>query len=63
MLGGAVAMRAAPGEALPRAVWAVLAHQGLEKLTVRAVAAAARCTTGLVMHRFPNRRALLLHAR
>ncbi|GID25328.1 TetR/AcrR family transcriptional regulator [Paractinoplanes brasiliensis] len=55
--------RPAQGEALSRAVWDVLAHQGLEKLTVRAVAAAAGCTTGLVMHRFPNRRALLLHAR
>jgi len=49
--------------ALSRAVWDVLAHQGLERLTVRAVAAAAGCTTGLVMHRFPNRRALLRHAR
>jgi AcrR family transcriptional regulator len=48
---------------LSRAVWDVLAHQGLERLTIRAVAAAAGCTTGLVMHRFPNRRALLLHAR
>ncbi|MBB4696829.1 TetR/AcrR family transcriptional regulator [Paractinoplanes abujensis] len=55
--------RPAQGEALSRAVWDVLAQQGLEKLTVRAVAAAAGCTTGLVMHRFPNRRALLLHAR
>ncbi|MBM7495122.1 AcrR family transcriptional regulator [Micromonospora luteifusca] len=55
--------RAAQGEALSRAVWDVLAQQGLEKLTMRAVAAAAGCTTGLVMHRFPNRRALLLHAR
>ena len=55
--------RTAQGEALSRAVWDVLAQQGLEKLTVRAVAAAAGCTTGLVMHRFPNRRALLLHAR
>jgi AcrR family transcriptional regulator len=48
---------------LSRAVWEVLAEQGLERLTVRAVAAAAGCTTGLVMHRFPNRRALLRHAR
>lgn len=55
--------RPAQGEALSRAVWEVLARQGLEKLTVRAVAAAAGCTTGLVMHRFPNRRALLRHAR
>lgn len=55
--------RPAQGAALSRAVWAVLAEQGLEKLTVRAVAAAAGCTTGLVMHRFPHRRALLMHAR
>jgi TetR/AcrR family transcriptional regulator, transcriptional repressor of bet genes len=50
-------------ERLSRAVWDVLATQGLERLTIRAVAAAAGCTTGLVMHRFPNRRALLRHAR
>ncbi|GAA4253377.1 TetR/AcrR family transcriptional regulator [Dactylosporangium darangshiense] len=50
-------------ERLSRAVWDVLARDGLEKLTIRAVAAAAGCTTGLVMHRFPNRRALLSHAR
>jgi TetR/AcrR family transcriptional repressor of bet genes len=50
-------------EQLSAAVWDVLAHQGLEHLTIRAVAAAAGCTTGLVMHRFPNRRALLRHAR
>lgn len=55
--------RADQGELLSRAVWDVLAHQGLERLTIRAVAAAAGCTTGLVMHRFPNRRALLRHAR
>ena len=50
-------------ELLSRAVWDVLARQGLERLTIRAVATAAGCTTGLVMHRFPNRRALLRHAR
>lgn len=55
--------RTAQERLLSRAVWDVLAHQGLERLTIRAVAAAAGCTTGLVMHRFPNRRALLLHAR
>lgn len=55
--------RPAQAEALSRAVWQVLAEQGLERLTVRAVAAAAGCTTGLVMHRFPHRRALLAHAR
>ncbi|MDG4788184.1 TetR family transcriptional regulator C-terminal domain-containing protein [Micromonospora sp. WMMD1102] len=48
---------------LSRGVWEVLARHGIERLTIRAVAAAADCTTGLVMHRFPNRRALLLHAR
>jgi AcrR family transcriptional regulator len=48
---------------LSRAVWDVLARKGLDRLTIRAVAAAAGCTTGLVMHRFPNRRALLRHAR
>jgi AcrR family transcriptional regulator len=60
-------MRSVPrreqGELLSKAVWDVLAQQGLERLTIRAVAAAAGCTTGLVMHRFPNRRALLRHAR
>jgi TetR/AcrR family transcriptional repressor of bet genes len=55
--------RSAQAESLSRAVWNVLAQQGLERLTVRAVATAAGCTTGLVMHRFPNRQALLLHAR
>jgi AcrR family transcriptional regulator len=48
---------------LSRAVWEVLANQGIERLTIRAVAVAAGCTTGLVMHRFPNRKALLRHAR
>ncbi|MEV4760499.1 TetR/AcrR family transcriptional regulator [Micromonospora sp. NPDC049559] len=48
---------------LSRAVWDVLARSGPDGLTIRAVAAAAGCTTGLVMHRFPNRRALLAHAR
>ncbi|MFY1671692.1 TetR/AcrR family transcriptional regulator [Plantactinospora sp. WMMB334] len=48
---------------LSRGAWEVLARHGIERLTIRAVAAAAGCTTGLVMHRFPNRRALLLHAR
>lgn len=55
--------KAAQQTRLSRAVWEVLAGQGLERLTVRAVAAAAGCSTGLVMHRFPDRRALLLHAR
>ncbi|WP_408612265.1 TetR/AcrR family transcriptional regulator [Glycomyces dulcitolivorans] len=40
-----------------------MALKGIEHLTIRAVAAEAGCTTGLVMHRFPGRRALLVHAR
>jgi AcrR family transcriptional regulator len=48
---------------LSRAVWSVLASRGIEHLTIRAVADAAGCTTGLVMHRFPSRRSLLRHAR
>lgn len=55
--------RPARDSLLSQAVWQVLAEQGLDRLTIRAVAAAAGCTTGLVMHRYPNRRALLLHAR
>src|SRR5262249_9451173 len=38
-------------------------HDGLTGLTVRAVAERAGCTTGLVMHTFPDKRALLRHAR
>ncbi|MGC4193126.1 MAG: TetR family transcriptional regulator C-terminal domain-containing protein [Thermomicrobiales bacterium] len=55
--------REAQGDRLSEAVWDVLAGPGLERLTLRAVAAAAGCTTGLVLHRFANRQALLLHAR
>ncbi|RRS00886.1 TetR/AcrR family transcriptional regulator [Glycomyces terrestris] len=50
-------------ERISEAVWSILALKGIEHLTIRAVAAAAGCTTGLVMHRFPGRRALLVHAR
>jgi TetR/AcrR family transcriptional repressor of bet genes len=58
-----MARTADPTTQLSRAVWDVLANQGIERLTIRAVAAAAGCTTGLVMHRYPNRQALLRHAR
>ncbi|NAZ86666.1 TetR/AcrR family transcriptional regulator [Kineococcus indalonis] len=50
-------------EQLSRAVWSVLAEQGLPGLTVRAVAERAGCTTGLVMHAFAGRHELLVHAR
>lgn len=50
-------------ELLSNAVWQVLADHGLPGLTLRAVAERAGCTTGLVMHAFPTKKALLLHAR
>jgi len=50
-------------EKLSDAVWAVLARDGLPGLTLRAVAAEAGCTTGLVLHTFADKRALLRHAR
>ncbi|WP_432947809.1 TetR/AcrR family transcriptional regulator [Kribbella sp. CA-253562] len=49
--------------ALSEATWAVMAERGLPGLTVRAVAERAGCTTGLVFHTFPNKKALLAHAR
>src|SRR3954465_3117526 len=48
---------------LSNATWQVLADDGLPGLTLRAVAERAGCTTGLVMHTFPTKKALLLHAR
>jgi TetR/AcrR family transcriptional repressor of bet genes len=50
-------------ERLSAAVWSVLAQEGLSGLTLRAVAARAGCTTGLVLHAFRDKRALLRHAR
>lgn len=48
---------------LSEAVWQVLADRGAPGLTLRAVAERAGCTTGLVLHTFRDKRALLLHAR
>lgn len=48
---------------LSAATWSVLAEHGLPGLTVRAVAERAGCSTGLVMHAFPDKRSLLRHAR
>ncbi|SDZ51222.1 GNAT family acetyltransferase [Herbiconiux ginsengi] len=48
---------------LSEATWSVLTERGLPGLTIRAVAERAGCTTGLVMHAFPTKEALLLHAR
>jgi AcrR family transcriptional regulator len=55
--------KAAQEDRISEAVWEVLAADGIERLTLRRVAAAADCTTGLVLHRFPNRRELMRHAR
>jgi TetR/AcrR family transcriptional repressor of bet genes len=48
---------------LSDAVFTTLAELGPTGLTLRAVAERAGCTTGLVLHTFPDKRALLLHAR
>ncbi|WP_228975647.1 TetR/AcrR family transcriptional regulator [Streptomyces sp. DH12] len=44
------------------AVWRVLADKGFGGLTLRAVAAAMGVSTGMLMHYFPTKRALLTHA-
>lgn len=48
---------------ISEALWRVMSRGGPQQLTLRAVAAEAGCTTGLVTNRFPTKRALLLHAR
>ncbi|MFC5667791.1 TetR/AcrR family transcriptional regulator [Kitasatospora misakiensis] len=48
---------------MSHAVWQVVSDSGLEGLTLRAVAASAGCTTGMVTHYFPDKKALLAHAR
>ncbi|MET7289460.1 TetR/AcrR family transcriptional regulator [Streptomyces sp. NPDC005573] len=61
-------MPPAPGDREARrddvseAVWRVLAERGFGGLTLRAVAAAMGASTGLLMHYFPTKRALLTHA-
>jgi TetR/AcrR family transcriptional repressor of bet genes len=50
-------------QAISEALWRVMSSGGPQKLTVRAVADEAGCSTGLVMHRFPNKKMLLVHAR
>ncbi|MEV6329482.1 TetR/AcrR family transcriptional regulator [Streptomyces sp. NPDC051909] len=44
------------------AVWRVLAAQGFDGLTLRAVAAELGATTGLLTHYFPAKRDLVRHA-
>ncbi|MEG3632202.1 TetR/AcrR family transcriptional regulator [Micromonospora palythoicola] len=48
---------------LSAATWSVLAEHGLPGLTLRAVAERAGCTTGMVLHAFADKQALLVHAR
>ncbi|WP_330460946.1 TetR family transcriptional regulator [Streptomyces sp. NBC_00820] len=61
-------MPPAPGDREARrddvseAVWRVLADKGFGGLTLRAVAAEMGASTGLLMHYFPTKRALLTHA-
>ncbi|EEP71117.1 TetR family transcriptional regulator [Micromonospora sp. ATCC 39149] len=50
-------------ETISQAVWQVVSDSGLEGLTLRAVAAAAGCTTGMVTHYFSGKKMLLAHAR
>lgn len=44
------------------ASWQVIAHQGLENLTLRKVAEMAGCTTGRITHYFEDRDALVVAA-
>ncbi|MFC0623099.1 TetR/AcrR family transcriptional regulator [Kribbella deserti] len=61
-------MAPAPGDRDARrkdvshAVWQVLAEKGFGGLTLRAVAAAMNVSTGMLMHYFPTKLALIAHA-
>ena len=48
---------------LSQAVWETVANYGIEATTVWRVAKRAECTTGLLMHHFKTRTAMLTHAR
>ncbi|MFF3958930.1 TetR/AcrR family transcriptional regulator [Streptomyces sp. NPDC001890] len=54
--------REARRDDVSRAVWDVLADKGFGGLTLRAVAAAMGVSTGMLMHYFPTKRALIAHA-
>lgn len=47
---------------MSEAVWQVLADKGFGGLTLRAVAAVMGASTGMLMHYFPTKRALVSHA-
>lgn len=57
------ASTAATNLRLSQAVWETVANDGIEATTVRRVAERAECTTGLLMHHFGTRTAMLAHAR
>ncbi len=44
------------------AAWRSIARDGLDASSVRAIARAAGCSTGVLAHYFPDKDALLLHA-
>ncbi|WP_058043527.1 TetR/AcrR family transcriptional regulator [Streptomyces roseifaciens] len=54
--------REARREDVSQAVWHVLADKGFGGLTLRAVATAMGVSTGMLMHYFPTKRALIAHA-
>lgn len=53
----------APSIRLSQAVWETVANDEIEATTMRRVAQRAQCTTGLLMHHFGSRTAMLTHAR
>ncbi|WP_037677366.1 TetR/AcrR family transcriptional regulator [Streptomyces griseus] len=54
--------RDARREDVSEAVWLALAEKGFGGLTLRAVASAMGVSTGMLMHYFPTKRALIAHA-
>ncbi|MFB7462750.1 TetR/AcrR family transcriptional regulator [Streptomyces sp. NPDC056224] len=54
--------REARRQDVSQAVWHVLADKGFGGLTLRAVASAMGVSTGMLMHYFPTKRALVAHA-
>lgn len=54
--------RDARREDVSEAVWQVLAEKGFGGLTLRSVASAMGVSTGMLMHYFPTKRALIAHA-
>ena len=49
-------------EEIAAAVWRAIARVGIEASTVREIAREAGCSTGVLVHYFPDKDALLIHA-